>query len=100
MDEPVQQLLTQVERLEVTAGSVLVFKGELTVADWERFTDSLRERLTPLGLRNILILHLGLDVELEVLDEAYMAAHGWVRAPRPERRLVSIRHKVLLRARP
>ena len=43
MDEPVQQLLTQVERLEVTPGSVLVFKGELTVADWERFTDSLRE---------------------------------------------------------
>ena len=84
MDEPVHQLLMQFDRLPVTRGSVLGFKGELDVGHWEQFMDRLRERLVPLGLTDILIVHLGLDVEVEVLDEGMMATHGWVRAPRPE----------------
>jgi hypothetical protein len=71
----------QFDRLSVTKGSVLVFKGELEVGHWEQFMDSLRERLAPLGLSDILIIHLGLDVEVEALDEVMMAQHGWVRAP-------------------
>ena len=84
MDEPGHERLRRFERLEVTQGSVLVFRGELDVGSWDRFMDSLRERLAPMGLSEILILHLGSDVEVEALDEAMMAQHGWVRAPRPE----------------
>jgi hypothetical protein len=77
----------EVSKLDIKDGDILLIRipaGKVPDKEAQMYFSALRDRLTTLGFKDVTVLILDAEIDIETLDERIMSKYGWVKAPKAE----------------